>query len=315
MTNSSFNGLLSKTNFLAIRNSLLLLSALLALPVGAAGVQGGSVILIRSRTAESLESLRFLLSVSYDVGDLTNGAASVARFESPQGEVFVVQGGAGRDTTYSFGGNFPRSSLSAVGGTWKITLEGGTQAYENIRIPVPALVPTDFPDYRPFPIFAYQGDPQKVFLPWVIGTSQGASISGISTSKYDFTTLGSVYTAPNGGPYTAKTSDYLNLPAIVITDVAEQALYSVANPQARSETLARFHVGLALPFASNCGITADQAEFTATGLVAGDSYVLRGSSDCVTWEFLQSFIAVSNAHSYNEPRRDGNRFFQLVKPE
>ncbi len=314
MTSFSFNGFRFEPGFRAIAKLFLLVTIILAPSADAAGVQGGSIILIRSRTAVSQESFRFVLSVSYDVGDLTNGDASVARFESPQGETFVVQGSAGRDTTYSFGRTFIRSSLAAMVGTWKITLVGGTQSYENIQISVPAVVPADFPDYCPFPIFSYKGDPQKVFLPWLIGTNQRASISGISTSMYDFTDMGSIYTAPDGGPYIAKTSDFLFLPTIAITDVAEQVICSVANPQASSETLARFYAGPVLPFTGECRIT-DQAEFTATGLVEGSSYILRGSSDLVTWNSLQSFNAVSNAHSYSEPRRDGNYFFQLVKPE
>jgi hypothetical protein len=154
-----------------------------------------------------------------------------------------------------------------------------------------------------------------VFLPWIIATHQSASISGISTSKSDSNAMGCIYTISNGGPYTAKTSDYFYLPDIVVTDIAEQSLTPITYPRAQSETLTRFYVGPALPLAGSCGISAAQAEFSATGLVAGDPYVLRGSSDCVTWESLQSFIAVSNAHSYSEPRREGNRFFQLVKPE
>jgi hypothetical protein len=154
-----------------------------------------------------------------------------------------------------------------------------------------------------------------VFLPYVIGTSQRGTISGISGSVYDSAAMGAIYTVPDGGPYTATTSDYLILPAITINDATGQTLVPTISPQTRSESLARFQIGAVLPFSGHCRTVEEQADFTATGLVIGESYELRGSVDLINWELLESFTAIANAHSYQEPVSEGPRYFQLIKAE
>jgi hypothetical protein len=300
---------------LHLTSTLLLLACILSTNGWADGVTGGTVHLIRTRTAESLEIFRLFISVSLNVNDLTNGENSLVQFENPEGDSIITQGSVGRNPTYSVYESFTFDSLAAAAGTWKISFLDGTQAFEDLRIVVPELDDDDFPPYRPFPTFDYDENPQKVFLPWVIGTNQRASVSGISTSNYDSEAGGSVYTAPDGGPYTATTSDYLISPAIAIKSTDDEILYTVTSPQARSETLARFYVGQPRPFEGRCEISDDQVEFNATGLVEGQSYMIRASDDNASWQPLHSFTAISNAHFFTQTRESSRRFFQVVQPD
>ncbi|MCW1884687.1 Ig-like domain-containing protein [Luteolibacter flavescens] len=282
---------------------------LLATSAGASAAISSSVFYLeRSQQAEGLESLSIRLSVTITEGTLAQGAASTAVLEDPAGGLHAITGSA-RSGSVSFAATVPLETLADAGGVWKLTVNEGAGADEDLRITVPTVEMDAFPVYPAFPKHPYEGDASKIRFVW------NTAASAISTAGGSVVSTGNgsaVYGYTPGGPRQVDVSHIQSINGATIANPDGTPRGPVTTQSLQSQSwMEVFTDAEPRELAGQTTTTDGVHEFFASGLVKGGRYAVLGRTGEGAWEEIYRFVAVSNAHVYEEEQGEEPRSFMI----
>jgi hypothetical protein len=262
----------------------------------------------RSRPAEEIESFSVRISVTLTEASLALGGASSAVFEDPRGGLHPVSGDL-RNGNVSFGVSAPLEKIADAGGTWKLIINEGEGADEDLRIVIPATQASAFPLYPPFPEHPHLGDPARIRFVWntassSISTGGGSVVSSAGGS--------SIYAYAPGGPRSVAVSHIRDINGASISQadgtprgpVTTQSLTSSSRMTVFTDAVTRDLGGQTTALDGT-------VEFLASGLSKGGRYAVLARSGDAAWTEIQRFTAVANAHLYEEVAGDEPRTFMI----
>lgn len=273
-----------------------------------AAISSSVYYLERSRQAEGLESYGARVSVTINEGSLALGAASTAVIEDPLGRLHAVAGSP-RNGNVSFGIRVPLERLEDAGGIWKLTINEGQGADENLRILIPESDASAFPIYPQFPEHPFQGDPSRILFVW---NTVSASITTGGGSAVSTGGGSSVYSYAPGGPRSVALSHIKSVNGAGITNADGTPRGPVTTQSFESESRMEVFTDDEFRELSGETTTADGLhEFLAAGLVKGGRYAVLGRTGDGPWAVLQRFVAIANAHLYTEAEGPEARSFMI----
>lgn len=273
-----------------------------------AAITSSVYYLDRSRQAEELESYGARVSVTINEGSLALGAASTAVIEDPLGGLHAVTG-IPRNGNVNFGVRVPLERLEDAGGVWKVTINEGQGADENLRILIPESDASNFPIYPPFPEHPFQGDPGRIRFVWNTVSASFATGGGSPVSTGGGS---SVYSYAPGGPRSVAVGHIKSVNGASITNADGTPRGPVTTQSLESESRMEVFTDGEARELSGQTTTADGVhEFLAAGLVKGGRYAVLGRTGDGPWTVLQRFVAIANAHLYTEIAGPEARSFMI----
>ena len=264
----------------------------------------------RSRQAEGLEDFSVRLSVTIHESLLAQGAASTAVLEDPRGGQYAVTGSL-RNGNVSFSTLVPLDRIEDAGGVWKLTINEGLGADEDLRIHIPQTEAAAFPIYPAFPEHPYQDDASRIRFVWNTASTSLSTGSGTMISTGNGS---SVYGYQPGGPRTVATAHNKSVSGAVIKTPGGDSKGAVTTQMLESES--RMNVFTDAEPRELSGLTTavnGGLEFLASGLEKGGRYAVLGKTEDGPWIESYRFTAVSNAHLHAEAAGEGARSFMIEK--
>jgi hypothetical protein len=274
-----------------------------------AAISSAVYTLERSRQAEELESYVIRLSVRIDEASLALGGESTGVLEDPRGGLHPVSAEL-RGGSVTIQGVAALAGVEEAGGVWKLKVNEGAGADENLQFHVPAAEIATFPLYPDFPENPYQGNANQIRFVWNTVSSAIESGSG-----------GSMVTTGNGSVVYGYSSVGLrNVSVIHIKSVAGATITNAdgtpRGPFSTQSFNSKSRMAVfpdAEPRVLGGQTTTDDGvlEFLASGLVKGSRYAILGKTGEGPWEEIERFTAVSNAHVYTEEVGEEERTFMV----